>query len=104
MWGRLGSLGSQARNAFGSFSVRSPKIAFPSTKTDSNNKSTFTPAFQHRVSLAIACEPSAPSSCATARDQLTKGNKHRRPPLHPSDKIVDEEDSLFLFPVVYFHQ
>ncbi|KAJ1475395.1 hypothetical protein T484DRAFT_1968306 [Baffinella frigidus] len=57
------SLGSQVRNTFHSFLTRASNI-----KTASNNTGASEPL------------PSAPSSCATLRDQLTTDNTRRLPP------------------------
>ena len=96
----LDDLGSKVRNSFDSFVVRAPKITLLSTKTVSNNSSTSTSVAQHPQisvrgsSLALSVDQSAPSSCATARDQLTNDNKRllrRNHSLHP---IAEEEESV----------
>ena len=98
MWCCLDDLGSQVRNAFDSFVVRAPKITLLATKTVRESSSTYTPSAQDPhisvggSSLAISSEPSAPCSCATARDQLTNDNKRRLLSLHPLPPIAEEED------------
>ena len=95
MWCCLDDLGSQVRNAFDSFVVRAPKITLLASKTARRSSSTYTPAAHISAggsSLAISSEPSAPSSSATARDQLTKDNTRRLRSLHPLPPIAEEED------------
>ncbi|KAJ1470177.1 hypothetical protein T484DRAFT_1980649 [Baffinella frigidus] len=98
----LDSVGTKVTDAFDSFVIRASKITLLSTKTVSDNTSTSTPAARHpqspvRVSsLPISFEPSAPSSSATARDQLTNGSTRRllRPPLIARrGSIAEEKDS-----------
>ncbi|KAJ1469175.1 hypothetical protein T484DRAFT_3628676 [Baffinella frigidus] len=85
----LHSVGTKVTDAFDSFMVRAPKITLLSTKTVSDNTSTSTPAARHpqspmrASSLPISFEPSAPSSSATARDQLTNDNTRRLSPPPP---------------------
>jgi len=92
----MNDLGSKVRNAFG----RAPKITLLSTKTVSEYTSTSTPAtqdpqtFVRGSSLAISFESSAPSSCATARDQCTNKNKSRFFSLPPLLPIAEKEDSV----------
>ena len=99
MRGWLDSLGLRVRNAFNSFVVPAPKITLLSTKTI-NSTSISTPAALHlEISvggspLVISDEPSAPSSCVTARDMLTHGNKRRRLFFQPLPPIAEEEDSV----------
>ena len=97
----LDDLGSQVRNSFDSFVIRAPKIALLSTKTVCNNTIPVAGS-----SPATTSEPSAPSSCATARDQLTNDNKRLRrrsislqnlPPITGSYSlapIAEEEESV----------
>ena len=85
----LGDLGSQVRNSFDSFVVRVPKIELLSTKTARSISVAGS-------SPAMSFEPSAQSSCATARDQRTNDNtrllrrNHTLPNLPP---IAEEEES-----------
>ena len=96
----LDDLGSKVRNSFDSFVVRAPKITLLSTKTVGNNTSTSTSVAQHPQisvrgsSLALSVEPSAPSSCATARDQLTNDNKRLLRRKHSLRPIDEEEESV----------
>ncbi|KAJ1473313.1 hypothetical protein T484DRAFT_1973290, partial [Baffinella frigidus] len=86
----LDSVETQAIDGFDSFVVRAPKITLLSTQTVSDNTSTSTPAARHpqirmrASSLPNSFEPSAPSSSATARDQLTNDNTRRLPPPLPT--------------------
>ncbi|KAJ1478018.1 hypothetical protein T484DRAFT_1749770 [Baffinella frigidus] len=92
----LDSVGTKVIDALDSFVVRAPKITLLSTKTVSDNTKTSAPAARHpqipmrACSLPISFEPSAPSSSATARDQLTNGNTRRLP---PPPLIAKEKDS-----------
>ncbi|KAJ1471918.1 hypothetical protein T484DRAFT_2025909 [Baffinella frigidus] len=87
----LDQLGSQVPNAYDSFVVRAPKTTLLSTKTVRANASTSTPAAHlPHICVRRSSPASAPSSCATARDQLTNDNTRRLIPLHP---IAAEEDS-----------
>ena len=96
-WDWLDSLGSKVRNAFDSFVVRAPKITLLAAKTVRETTSTSTPA-AHRPQISVressppmSCEPSAPSSCATARDQLTNDNQRRRLSFRPLPPITEED-------------
>ncbi|KAJ1469467.1 hypothetical protein T484DRAFT_1982252 [Baffinella frigidus] len=106
----LGSVGTKVTDAFDGFVVRAPKITLLSTKTVSDNTSTTAPAARHpqipmrASSLPISFEPSAPSSSATARDQLTNDNTRRLSPPPPTTarraslpailpRIAEEKDS-----------
>ncbi|KAJ1469468.1 hypothetical protein T484DRAFT_1982266 [Baffinella frigidus] len=105
----LHSVGTKVTDAFDSFVVCAPKITLLSTKTVSDNTSTSTPAARHpqipmrASSLPICVEPSAPSSSATARDQLTNDSTRRLPLPHTTarraslpailPRIAEEKDS-----------
>ena len=97
-WDWIDSVGSKVRNAYDSFVVRAPKIALLSTKTVKKNTITSKPAAQTsqisaRESLPpMSFEPSAPSSCATARDQLTNDNQRRLLSFRPLPTIAEEDD------------
>ena len=96
MWDWLDGLGSKVRNALD----RAPQNTLLSTKTVSKCTSTSTPAtqdpqtFVRGSSLAISFEPSAPSSCATARDQPINDNARRFRSLPPLLPIAEEENSV----------
>ena len=97
-WDWLDDLGSKVRNAYDSFVVRAPKIALLSTKIVKKNTSTPTPAAQHpQISmegspLAISPEPSAPSSRATVRDQLTNDSQRRLLSFRTLPPVSEEEE------------
>jgi len=101
----LHGLGSRVHNSFDSIVVRAPKITLLSTKTVSNNTSTSTSvAQQPQISVrgsspAISVEPFAPSSRATARDQLTNKRLLRLKKRllcrsHSLQPIDEDEESL----------
>ena len=102
-WDWIDSVGSKVRNAYDSFVVRAPKVTLLSTKTVRKNTSTSKPA-AHTSQISVressppmSFEPSAPSSCATARDQLTRdqltnNNQRRLLSFRPLSPITEEDD------------
>ena len=96
----LDDVGSKVRHSFDRFVVRAPKITLLSTKTVGNSTSNSTSVAQHPQisargsSLALSVEPSASSSCATARDQLTNDNKRLLRRNHSLQPIAEEEESI----------
>ena len=87
------SLASQVKNSFDSFIVRASKITMLSTKTVSTN--TRICLAERASSLPIYFEPSAPSPCATAENQLTIDRRRILHP-HPQGKIRVKETILAL--------
>ena len=97
-WDWIDSVGSKVRNAYDSFVVRAPKITLHSIETDKKITTTSKPAAQstqiyaRESSTPMSFEPSAPSSCATARDQLTSDNRRRLLSFRPLPPITEEDD------------